>query len=281
MKSIKSLPTPVSPFLSHSVTIVIPCLNEEGNLEKLFQTLDRTFQNLGFTLPVLLIDDGSTDNTPQVLLRLCAQYNYLKTIRHPHKRGVTGVWKTAIAHVDTEWIFWGQADLESDFQTDLPLLLEACTPGVDGIAGWRQQRGDGKVIASKFANLACRVSFGLQIHDMNWIKLVRRDILSKIPFDIVTHRYLLAVLTGWGYNITEVFTPWHPRFSGESKFGRGRLMTSTVSFIRTLWWFYIERRFHQTCLYIHATFKAIHVGIRAGREAFELQVSSDRVAGNY
>jgi len=212
VKSMKSLPTPVSPFLSHSVTIVIPCLNEEGNLEKLFQTLDRAFQDLGFTLPVILIDDGSTDNTPQVLLRLCAQYPYLKTIRHPHKEGVTRVWKTAIAHVDTEWIFWGQADLESDFQTDLPLLLEACTPGVDGIAGWRHQRSDGKVTASKFANFVCRISFGLQIHDMNWIKLVRRDVLAEIPFNIVTHRYLLAILAGWGYNITEFLTPWRVSF---------------------------------------------------------------------
>ncbi|WP_347276416.1 glycosyltransferase family 2 protein [Chroococcidiopsis sp [FACHB-1243]] len=280
MKSIKSLPTPVSPFLSHSVTIVIPCLNEEGSLKKLFQTLDRAFQNLGFTLPVLLIDDGSTDSTPQILTQLCCQYVYLKTIRHPQKRGVTGVWKTAIAHVNTEWVFWGQADLESDFQTDLPLLLEACVPGVDGVAGWRQQRGDGKVMASKFANLACRMFFGLKIHDMNWIKLVRRDILAEIPFNIVTHRYLLAVLAGWGYNITEVFTPWHPRFSGKSKFGRGRLMTSAMSFLRALCWFHVERQLHQPRLYISAAFKAIYVGFRAGREAFELQVQSDRLA-NY
>ena len=275
---LSGVPALVTPSLSHSVTIVIPCLNEEGNLEKLFQILDRTFQSLGFTLPVLLVDDGSTDDTPQIVVRLCASYPYLKTICHSKRRGVTGVWKTAIAHVDTEWIFWGQADLESNFQTDLPLLLEACVPGVDGVAGWRQQRGDGKVMASKFANLACRMFFGLKIHDMNWIKLVRRDILTEIPFNIVTHRYLLAVLAGWGYNITEVFTPWHPRFSGESKFGRGRLIASGISFLRALCWFHVERQLHQPRLYISAAFKAIHVGSRAGREAFELQVQSDRAA---
>jgi len=268
------------PSLSHSVTIVIPCLNEEGNLEKLFQTLDQAFQNLGFTLPVLLIDDGSTDSTPQILTQLCSQYSYLKTLRHPQKQGVTRVWKTAIANVTTEWVFWGQADLESDFQTDLPLLLEACTPGVDGVAGWRQQRGDGKVMASKFANLACRMSFGLKIHDMNWIKLVRRDILTKVPFDVVTHRYLLAILSGWGYNITEVPTPWHPRFSGQSKFGRGRLVTSAMNFSRTWWWFHVENRLLVPFQYVPAMFKAIEIGFRAGKEAFDLQVNRDRVASN-
>lgn len=268
------------PSLSRSVTIVIPALNEEGNLEKLFITLEKAFQHLGFTLPVLLIDDGSTDNSPEILTRLSAQHSYLKVIHHPQKRGVTGVWKTAVANVTTDWVFWGQADLESDFETDLPLLLEACEPGVDGVAGWRQKRGDGKVVASKLANSICRLSFGLKIHDMNWIKLVRRDILTNVPFDTVTHRYLLAILAGWGYNITEVATPWHPRFSGKSKFGRKRLVTSAMDFSRAWLWFHIQSRPLIPVHYATAIFKAIDVGFRAGREAFYLQVSSNGTAVN-
>lgn len=270
------LPTP--PSLSHSVTVVIPALNEEGNLEKLILDLQQTFQNLAFTLPVLLIDDGSTDNSPAILSRLSEQYSFLKVIRHPQRRGVPGVWKTALAHVTSDWIFWGQADLESDFQTDLPLLLEACVSGVDGVAGWRQGRGDGKTFASKVANSACRLFFGLKIHDMNWIKLVRRDLLTTIPLDQVTHRYLLAVLAGWGYCITEVPTPWHPRYSGKSKFGRGRLLTSAIDFGKAWWWFHFESRplipFH----YVPAILNAIDIGFRAGREAFYMQVNGDGVA---
>lgn len=263
------------PSLSHSVTVVIPALNEEGNLEILLLALERTFKNLGFTLPVLLIDDGSTDNSPQILSHLSEQYSFLKVIRHPQNQGVTGVWKTALANVKSDWIFWGQADLESDFQTDLPLLLEACVSGVDGVAGWRQERGDGKVFASAVANSACRLSFGLKIHDMNWIKLVRRDLLTTVPLDVVTHRYLLAVLTGWGYNIKEVPTPWHPRYSGESKFGRGRLISSAIDFSKTWWWFYIHSRPLIPLHYIPALFNAINVGFRAGKEAFYLQINGD------
>jgi len=265
------------PSLSHSVTVVIPALNEEGNLEKLFLTLEKTFQNLGFTLPVLLIDDGSTDNSPQILANFSVQYSFLKVIRHPQKRGVTAVWRTALEHVTTDWIYWGQADLESDFETDLPLLLEGCVSGVDGVAGWRQKRGDGKVVASQIANLACRLSFGLKIHDMNWIKLVRRDILTDMPLEIVTHRYLLAILAGWGYNITEVPTPWHPRYSGQSKFGRGRLLTSAINFSRAWWWFHIESRPLIPLHYVPAIFRAIDVGIRAGREAFYLQINGEGI----
>ena len=199
--------SPLPPSQTKSLTVVIPALNEEGNLEKLFQVTEETFQNLGFNLPVLLVDDGSTDNSPAILSRLCEQYSYLSFIRHPQRKGVKEVWKTALAHVQTDWIFWGQADLESDFRSDLPLLLEACVPGVDAVAGWRQKREDGKKLASALANLTNRLAFGCEIHDMNWIKLIRQDLLSTPLLDKTTHRYLLPVLAGQGYHIVEVATP--------------------------------------------------------------------------
>jgi glycosyltransferase involved in cell wall biosynthesis len=229
-------------YQSRSVTVVIPALNEEGNLEKLLLNLEETFQDLGFTLPVIVIDDGSTDNSPIILAQLSKKYDFLRVIRHPKRRGVTEVWKTALVHVKTDWIFWGQADLESDPRTDLPLLLKACDSGVDAVAGWRQKRGDGKIFASLIANLACRLVFGLNIHDMNWIKLVRRDILLNLPIERITHRYLLAILAAQGYRITETPTPWHARYSGKSKFGKGRLVTSAIDFTKLWWWFITEGR---------------------------------------
>ncbi|MUG94378.1 glycosyltransferase [Scytonema sp. UIC 10036] len=229
---------------SPSIAVVIPALNEEGNLEKLLLYLEETFLNLGFTLPVVIIDDGSTDRSPEILARLSEQYKFLKVIRHPQRRGVTEVWKTALTYVKTDWIFWGQADLESDPRTDIPLLLlQGYVTGADVVAGWRQKRGDGKIFASKFANFTCRLFFGLKIHDMNWIKLVRRDLLSSLPIEKITHRYLLAILAAQGYYITEVPTPWHNRYSGKSKFGKRRLMTSAIDFVKLWWWFQTEGRF--------------------------------------
>lgn len=234
-----------TPLESRSITIVIPALNEEGNLEKLLHLIDKAFVNLGFTLPVLLIDDGSTDTSPQILVDLQQNYDFLKVITHPARRGVTAVWQTAIANTSTDWILWGQADLESNPELDIPILLEACTKEVHGVAGWRQNRGDGKKLASKLANTTCRLLFGLKIHDMNWIKLVPRELVATLPMDVVTHRYLLAVLSGLGYNITEVPTPWFPRHSGYSKFGKKRFLSSSLDFIRAFSWF-IRKRFSRT-----------------------------------
>jgi glycosyltransferase involved in cell wall biosynthesis len=230
------------PFHTRSVTVVIPCLNEEGNLERLFLSLERAFLKLEFVLPVLLIDDGSTDNSPKILLDLVERYDFLRVIRHPSRKGVTEVWRTAIANCTTDWILWGQADLESDPETDIPLLLGACASGVDAVAGQRQNRGDGKVLASKLANWVCRQAFNLEIHDMNWIKLVRREQVAKLPLRIVSHRYLLAILAGIGFTVTEVPTPWHPRHSGSSKFGRKRFIVSALNFAAAWIWLQLKGR---------------------------------------
>jgi dolichol-phosphate mannosyltransferase len=237
------------PLESRSVTIVIPSLNEEGNLERLLQLIDKAFLRLGFTLPVVLVDDGSTDESPNILAMLQQKYDFLTVITHPQRLGVTGVWKTAIANTSSDWIFWGQADLESNPELDIPLLLEACTSGVHAVAGWRQNRGDGKNLASNVANTTCRLIFGLTIHDMNWIKLVPRELVASLPLDIITHRYLLAVLSGLGYKVTEVPTPWFPRYSGYSKFGKKRFLSSSVDFIRAFRWF-IGKRLSTNSSYI-------------------------------
>lgn len=228
-------------FAPLSVTLVIPACNEIGNLTKLLADIEQTFLDQGYSLPVLVIDDGSTDGSIELLAKLKHQYSFLSVYHHAQRRGVTQVWRSAIAQVKTDWILWGQADLESDPRTDIPALLNAWRPGVDAIAGWRQQRGDGKVMASSVANKACRLTFGLNIHDMNWIKLVRRDQVAQLPLQVVTHRFLLAVLAGRGHRVVEVPTPWHPRHAGVSKFGRKRLVTSAGDFLKTLAWFYLAQ----------------------------------------
>lgn len=87
------------PLHNYSVTIVIPCLNEEGNLERLLLNIEETFEKIGFSLPVLVVDDGSTDDSYKILNQMSEKCDYLSIIRHSERRGVTGVWKTALDNV--------------------------------------------------------------------------------------------------------------------------------------------------------------------------------------
>ena len=79
-------------------------------------------------------------------------------------------------------------------------------------------------------------------HDMNWVKLVRTDAMCSLPIELVTHRYILAVLSGLGARIKEVPLQWHKRKAGRSKFGRRRLWSSAVEFAKLWIWFQLRGR---------------------------------------
>ena len=233
--------TNLLPINSRSVTIVVAALNEGKNLPSFLIAIEKAFHTLEFVLPVLLINDGSTDNTRELLDSWTEKYPFLQVVHHSRKRGLTEVLKTSLQYTDSDWLYFTAADLESDIAVDLPLLLLNCTEGVDVIAGWRQRRGDGKDWSSWIANLACRVFFGLKIHDMNWIKLVRRNLLLLFPLEKATHRYMLATISALGYKILEIPTAWHPRKAGNSKFGKKRLLSSAIDFLKFWYWFYFHR----------------------------------------
>ncbi len=228
------------PLESHSVTVVTCACNERDNLKPLLSQVEKAFEDLGFRLPMLLIDDGSTDNSESILKELEIQYDFLTVICHSRRFGLTECLKTAIAHTNTDWLYLTPCDLESDPKIDLPLLINGCKPGIDVVAGWRQNRQDGKILASTIANFTCRLTFGLNIHDMNWIKLIRRDLLIMLPLEKVTYAYVLPVLAALGYRIIEIPTPWYSRTAGRSKFGTKRLITSAQSFWKLWWWFYFQ-----------------------------------------
>lgn len=241
--SLSTSPLSLSPPLkTRSITIVVAALNEAHNLRSFLHDIDSTFDRLGFTLPVLLVNDGSTDDSREILHQLQQKFSFLTVIHHPRRSGLAGVLKTALKHTQSDWLYLTAADLESDIRDDLPLLLRACGPGVDAVAGWRQGRKDGKSIASSIANFFCRLAFGLTVHDMNWVKLIRRDLLTLLPLDRVTHRFILPVLAGWGCRVIEVPTIWYPRKAGKSNFGRKRLVTSAYDFWRLWWWFQTQGR---------------------------------------
>ena len=123
------------------------------------------------------------------------------------------------------------ADLESDPEVDVPLLLGKLDQGYDVVAGWRQGRRDGKRVASRIANVACRLLFGLEVHDLNWIKAFRREVTDGLALRSQWHRYILVMAHHEGYRIGEVKVPYRAREAGRSKFGLGRLPVSAIDVV--------------------------------------------------
>jgi glycosyltransferase involved in cell wall biosynthesis len=220
---------------SPRVSVLVPARNEAENVPELVARVGRAFTALG--LPegggeLVFIDDGSTDATGAIADGLCSEYGFLRVIHHRRNQGLTAALRTGFRAVRGETILFLPADLESDPVTDIPLLFGKLDEGYDAVSGWRQGRKEGKVFASAIYNATSRWLFGLTLHDMNWIKGFRREVIETLPpLRSDWHRFLLHIAAHQGYRIGEVPTPWQRRRAGHSKFGLSRIPISFLDVI--------------------------------------------------
>jgi glycosyltransferase involved in cell wall biosynthesis len=145
--------------------------------------------------------------------------------------GLTEALNTGFRAARGEVVVFLPADLESDPEIDIPLLLGKLDEGYDVVSGWRQGRRDGKRFASRLANVTCRFLFGLDVHDLNWIKAFRREVTDGFDLRSSWHRYMLVLAQHEGWRIGEVMVPYSKRERGRSKFGFGRLPVSLADVV--------------------------------------------------
>ncbi len=220
---------------SPRVSVLVPARNEAENVPELVARVGRAFADLG--LPegggeLVFVDDGSTDSTGAIADGLCAENSFLRVIHHRRNQGLTAALRTGFQAVRGELILFLPADLESDPVTDIPLLLGKLDEGYAAVSGWRQGRKEGKVFASAIYNATSRWLFGLTLHDMNWIKGFRREVIETLPpLRSDWHRFLMHIAAHQGYRIGEVPTPWQRRRAGRSKFGFSRIPISFLDVI--------------------------------------------------
>lgn len=213
------------------VSVLIPAYNEEGNVTLVIDKVARAFAARGLDGEVVFVDDGSTDGTSREATACAARYPFVQVVSHRRNLGLTEAIRTGFRHVSGDIIILLPSDLESDPEEDIPKLLDKLAEGYDVVAGWRQGRHDGKVVASKIYNFVSRLLFNVQAHDMNWIKAFRREVIEGLHLRSDWHRFILMIAASQGYKIGEVPTNYYPRRQGKSKFGLGRI---PISFLDVL-----------------------------------------------
>jgi glycosyltransferase involved in cell wall biosynthesis len=210
------------------LSVFAPAYNEAGNIPVLLEKLERTLDGMDVSAEVVIVDDGSTDGTAEVLRRARERYLWLRVVSHRRNLGLTEAMRTGFSEARGDIIVFLPADLESDPEEDVPALVGKIEEGYDVVAGWRQGRRDRKVAASRIYNVVCRWLFGVDAHDMNWIKAFRRDVLDSIHLRSDWHRFILMIAAAQGFRVTEVKTSYHPRQWGKSKFGLWRIPKSLL-----------------------------------------------------
>ena len=208
----------------NSISIIVPAYNEEENIPILMDSIDRTFQEHEVNGEVVVIDDGSTDDTGDVADKLVKKYNFMKVEHHTTNLGLTKAIETGFGTATGDVVIIIPADLQSNPEDDIPILLEKIEEGYDVVFGWRQGRKGSKIYVSKIYNYLSRLLFGISIHDQNWIKAIRKNVIHNTNLRSDWHRYLAIIAHHKGYKIAEVKVREHPRKFGKSKFGISRII---------------------------------------------------------
>ncbi len=205
------------------ITTIIPAYNEAKNLPLVTRKVKDTYTKKSIDGEIILVNDGSTDNTREVTDRLEKEIPILKVIHHPTNQGLTQALMTCFRNASGDVLVFLPADMESDPEEDIPILLEGIKRGNDVVLGWRQNRKGIKRVASKVYNILSRLLFNIRAHDLNWIKAFKKEVVKDMELRSDWHRYIAILAKAKGYKIGEVKVNAHRRAHGKSKFGIMRI----------------------------------------------------------
>lgn len=222
------------------ISVVVPLYNEQESLPELSAWIDRVAQSNHLSYEIIMVDDGSTDDSWEVVEQLKDQYPAIKGIRFVRNYGKSAALYCGFAEAQGEVVFTMDADLQ-DSPDEIPemrrMILEE---GYDLVSGWKKKRYDpaGKRLPSKFFNLTARIVSGIKLHDFNCgLKAYRRRVIKAIEVYGEMHRYIPILAKHAGFKrIGEKVVQHQERKYGVSKFGMERMVKGyldliTVSFM--------------------------------------------------
>jgi len=207
------------------ISVVVPIFNEEESVDLLVSRLHAALMATGRSYEIVLVDDGSKDNSWGKMKKLSTQYPGLHLIQFRRNFGQTAAMSAGFKESHGEIIITMDADLQND-PTDIPLLLAEIDKGFDVVSGWRRDRKDTYInrrLPSIIANSLISYITGVHLHDYGCtLKAYRREIVQNIQLYGELHRFIPALASWVGGQISEVVVTHHARQFGTSKYGIGR-----------------------------------------------------------
>lgn len=208
------------------LSLVVPVYNEEENLHLLFSAIHETLDPLPRTWEVVFVDDGSLDNSLDVLNELAQQDpRHVRVVSFRRNFGQTAAIVAGLDYAQGEIIVLLDADMQND-PADIPMMLGKLDEGYDLVSGWRKARKDTyltRTLPSNLANWLISWVTRVPLHDYGCtLKAYRRDVLEGFRLYGEMHRFI-PVFANWvGARITEVQVNHHPRKYGKTKYGLER-----------------------------------------------------------
>ena len=220
------------------VSVLVPAKDEAENLPLFMEQAKVAFASAPQRYEVIVIDDGSVDDSWSVLQRLAEEYPFLKPVRHAGRRGIADALRTGYLHSRGDVLVFYPADLQYKPE-DIPRLVAPILAGEsDMVAGYKEGKYE-KAFVSGIYNRLSRSLFKVTVRDLNSVKAYRREVMDALPDRPDWHRYMIVMASASGFTLSEVPVPLYPRNAGQSKFGIGRIPVGVLDMLAV--WF--ELRF--------------------------------------
>lgn len=207
------------------VSIVIPVYNEEDSLPHLFHSLDENLKKYPWPVEIILVNDGSTDKTFELLNQKSAEDDRFKIVHFRRNFGQTAAFSAGFDFSNGDVIVTLDADMQND-PADVPLVLDKLQEGYDIVSGWRKDRQDGfvlRILPSRIANKLISLITNVHLHDYGCtLKAYRKGVIDNLYLYGELHRFIPALASMVGSKVIEIPVNHHAREHGTSKYGIGR-----------------------------------------------------------
>jgi glycosyltransferase involved in cell wall biosynthesis len=221
------------------VSVLVPAKDEAENLPLFMEMAAEAFAaDPGVGYEVVVIDDGSVDDSWRVLQELGGRYPFLRSVRHRSRRGIADALRTGYLNSTGEVLVFYPADLQFKPE-DIPRLVAPIMAGSsDMVTGFKEGKYE-KAFVSGIYNRLSRTLFDVPVKDLNSVKAYRREIMDTLPVRPDWHRYMIVIAAAEGFTVSEIPVPLYPRHAGRSKFGLSRIPVGVLDMLSV--WF--ELRF--------------------------------------
>jgi len=257
-------PTRRLPTAAVDVSVLVPAKDEAGNLELFLELCDAMIRQQPARYEVIVIDDGSRDNSWELLQSLAERHAFLRPVRHRAQRGIAEALRTGYLNARGDVLVFYPADLQFKPEDIPSLVTPILADQSDMVTGFKQGKYE-KAFVSRIYNGLSRALFEIPVRDLNNVKAYRREIMASLPMRPDFHRYMIVLAAAQGYTVTEVPIPLYPRHSGRSKFGLSRIPIGVLDMLAV--WF--ELRFGQKPLLAFGMLGAalFAIGVLSGASA--------------
>ncbi|HEV8612993.1 MAG TPA: glycosyltransferase family 2 protein, partial [Gemmatimonadales bacterium] len=250
------------------VSVLVPAKDEAENLPEFVRLSAEALHAAPFSFELVVVDDGSRDESGAVLRRLQAEYPFLRVVTHRRQQGIAEALRSASDAASGEICVFYPADLQY-LPSDIPALVRPILANeADIVTGTKQGKYEKRLVSGVY-NALCRRLFGVKVEDLNSVKAWRRDIMRSMPMRPDWHRYMVVIAAADGWRLTSCPLPLYPRRAGVSKFTWRRIPIGVLDLLSV--WF--QLRFGRKPMLFFGVLGAVlfTVGLLAGIVALVLR----------